>query len=85
MTALLLFLSTFLLVATLAAQNLFIVHGRYVAAFFNSAAIGTMNLLLFKLAPDASALEAFGFIAGGPFGVVTAMYLVRARKYDKGR
>lgn len=85
MTALLLFLSTFLLVAALAAQNLFVVHGRYVAAFINSAAIGTMHLLLFKLAPDASAVEAFCFIAGGPFGVVTAMYLVRVQKSERGR
>lgn len=81
MNALLLFLSTYLLVAALAAQNLFVVHRRYFAAFSNSAVIGVMNLMLFKLAPDATAIEAACFVAGGPFGVVTAMYVVRTTRH----
>lgn len=76
-TALILFLSTYIVVFALGAQSLLVNNGRYVAAFCNSLVIGTCNLLLFKLAPDAAAHEIAAFLAGGPFGIVSAMYMLR--------
>lgn len=81
MTALALFASTFLLVMALGAQSLFVNNGRYLPAALNSFAIGTGNLILFKLAPDAGGIEIAGFLLGGPLGVLGAMYLLR--KYHR--
>ena len=61
----------------LGAQSLLVNNGRYVPAALNSFAIGTGNLILFKLAPDASGWEIAGFLCGGPVGIVGAMYLLR--------
>lgn len=77
MTAAALFFSTLLLVMALGAQSLLVNNGRYAGAFFNSFAIGIGNLILFKLAPDAGGWEIAGFLAGGPVGIVLAMYLLR--------
>lgn len=77
MSAIALFFSTYILVLCLGAQSLYVNHGRYSAAFINSFAIGTSNLILFKLAPNASGWEIAGYLAGGPFGIVTAMWLLR--------
>lgn len=77
MTALALFASTFMLVCALGAQSLFVNNGRYLSAALNSFAIGTGNLILFKLAPDASGWEIAGFLCGGPAGIASAMYLLR--------
>jgi uncharacterized membrane protein SpoIIM required for sporulation len=81
MIVLALFLSTYLLVMALGAQSLLVNNGRYVGAFFNSIVIGSGNLILFKLAPDASGLEIAAFLLGGPFGICSAMYLLR--KYHR--
>lgn len=83
MSALALFVSTYLLVMALGAQSLLVNNGRYVGAFFNSFAIGTFNLILFKLAPDASGWEIAGYLLGGPFGIVSAMWLLR--RYHQAR
>lgn len=77
MTALALFASTFMLVMALGAQSLFVNNGRYLPAALNSFAIGTGNLILFKLAPEASGVEIAAFLAGGPAGIASAMYLLR--------
>jgi hypothetical protein len=81
MTALALFVSTLMLVMALGAQSLFVNNGRYAQAALNSFVIGTGNLILFKLAPDASGLEIACFLSGGPVGIVLAMYLLR--KYHR--
>ena len=78
MNALLLFGAMFITVFLMAAQNLFINNGKYLRAFFMSAAISVTQIILFKLAPSANAIEIAGFLAGGPFGVVTAMWTFRA-------
>ena len=78
MNALLLFGAMFITVFLMAAQNLFINNGKYLRAFFMSAAISVSQIILFKFAPNASAIEVAGFLAGGPFGVVTAMWVFRA-------
>lgn len=76
-SALALFASTFLLVFALGLQSQFVNNGHYRSAFFNSLMISTSNLLLFKLAPDATGWEIAGFICGGPFGIVASMWLYR--------
>jgi hypothetical protein len=81
MIVLALFLSTFLLVMALGAQSLLVNNGRYVGAFLNSFVIGSGNLILYKLAPDASGWEIAAFLCGGPFGICTAMFLLR--KYHR--
>jgi hypothetical protein len=72
-TILALFVSTFVLVFALGIQSLNVNNGHRVAAVFTSFVIGTSNLVLFKLAPDASAAEAVAFLMGGPFGIYAAM------------
>ena len=78
MTAAALLLSTYALVFALGLQSLNVNGGHYRAAFLTSLAIGGSNLVLFKLAPDASGLEIAAYLAGGPLGIVSAM---RAHPY----
>lgn len=77
MTSLALFASTFAVVFCLGAQSLFVNTGRYASAFVNSLCIGAAHLVLYKLAPDASGQQIAAYLAGGPFGIVTAMLLFR--------
>lgn len=77
MNALLLFASTFALVFFLGLQSLNVNGGHYRAAFVTSFGIGVANLILFKLAPDASSAEIAAFLAGGPFGIVSSMWAHR--------
>lgn len=77
MSALTLFASTYLLVLALGAQSLLVNNGRYFGAFLNSFCIGVCNIVLFKLAPDASGIEVLGYLCGGPLGIVSAMRLLR--------
>jgi hypothetical protein len=79
MTPAALFASTFLLVLCLGLQSQFVNGGHYLAAFLNSLAIGSANLILYKLAPSASGWEVAGYLCGGPLGIVAAMALYRAR------
>lgn len=69
-----LFFSTFMLVFFLGLQSLNVNGGHYAAAFFTSFGIGTANLILFKLAPDASGYEIAAFLLGGPFGIIASMW-----------
>jgi len=73
MTAALLFASTFFLVFFLGLQSLNVNNGHRLAAFLTSFGIGTSNLLLFKLAPNAGGIEIAAFLFGGPFGIVASM------------
>ena len=77
MTAITLFASTFALVFFLGLQSLVVNAGHRWLAFANSFAIGTANLVLFKLAPDAAGLEIAAYLSGGPFGIVAAMEVFR--------
>lgn len=77
MTALSLFGSTMLVVFLLGMQSLLVNNGRYLGAFVNSFGIGLANLVLFKLAPDATGLDIIAFVSGGPLGIVLAMYARR--------
>lgn len=80
MTALYLLASTFCLVFALGLQSQLVNNGHYRGAFFNSLAIGACNLVLFKLAPDASGLEIAAYLAGGPVGIVAAMWAYRRKR-----
>lgn len=80
MTALALFLSTLVLVFTLGMQSQFVNNGHYVGAFFNSLAIGASNLVLYRLAPDAAGIEVAAYLAGGPIGIVLAMWVYRYKR-----
>lgn len=77
MTPVSLFLSTFALVFFLGLQSLVVNTGHRWLAFANSFAIGTANLALFKLAPDAAGLEIAAYLSSGPFGIVAAMAVFR--------
>lgn len=77
MTALSLLASTFALVFCLGLQSQLVNNGHFVSAFFNSLAIGAANLVLFKLAPEASGIEIAAYLAGGPFGIVASMAAYR--------
>lgn len=75
MNSMLLFGSTFVLVFALGLQSLMVNRGHFFGAFMNSLLISTAQLLLLKLGPDASGMEIAGYILGGPFGIVSAMYV----------
>ena len=77
MSALFLLASTFGLVFALGLQSQLVNNGHFVSAFFNSLAIGACNLVLFKLAPDATGLEVAAYLVGGPFGIVASMLFYR--------
>lgn len=77
MNALALFASCYALVFFLGLQSLNVNGGHYLAAFFTSFGIGLGNLVLFKLAPDASGIEIAAFLAGGPLGIVSSMLFHR--------
>lgn len=83
MTAAWLFLSTYVLVMTLGLQSQFVNNGHYLPAFCNSLAIGASNLVLFKLAPDATGIEIAAYLTGGPFGIVTSMVIFRRAGLSK--
>ena len=74
-----LFASTFGLVFALGLQSQLVNNGHYLAAFFNSLCIGACNLVLFKTAPDATGLQIVAYLAGGPLGIVCAMWAYRAK------
>ena len=76
-----LFASTFALVFFLGLQSLNVNRGHYTAAFLTSIGIGTGQLVLYKLAPGASGWEIAAFLSGGPFGICSAMWVLR--KYHR--
>ena len=85
MTALLLLASTFALVFCLGLQSQLVNNGHFAGAFCNSLAIGSANLVLFKLAPDASGWQVAAYLAGGPFGIVASMAAYRHFKRSSFR
>ena len=74
MTELTLFASTFVLVFALGMQSLNVNNGHYIAAAFTSFAIGSGQMVLFKLAPHANWSEIAAFLLGGPFGIMASMW-----------
>ncbi len=73
-TEITLFASCFVLVFALGAQSLNVNNGHYYAAAATSFFIGSMQMVLFKLAPDAGWSEIAAFLLGGPFGITASMW-----------
>lgn len=75
MTPFALFLSAFATVFLLGIQQQN-VHGRhYAAAIFTSLGIGAAQLFLWRMVPEATAAEIAATLAGGPVGIVAAMWI----------
>ena len=77
MSLLALFASTFALVFFLGLQSLNVNRGHYLAAFLTSFGIVASNLIVLKLAPNATAVEMAAYLTGGPFGIVASMWAHR--------
>jgi ABC-type Fe3+ transport system permease subunit len=73
MTALLIFISTFILVFALGFQSLNVNNGHKAAAFFTSFFISGSNLVLFKTVPQAGVLEIGAYLLAGPLAIVCSM------------
>lgn len=80
MTALALLASTFCLVFCLGLQSQLVRDGHFWAVAANSLCIGGANLVMLKLAPDASAIEMAAYLTGGPFGIVASMIFYKRIK-----
>lgn len=74
MTELYLFAAAFITVFALGFQQQNVAGRHYVAAVFTSMAIGAAQLFLWRLAPTATASEILATLAGGPVGIIAAMY-----------
>lgn len=70
-----LFLSAFVTVFLLSYQQQNVIGRHYVTAFITSFGIGSAQIFLWRLVPDANASQIAATLAGGPVGVVAAMYL----------
>ncbi len=74
MTELILFAAAFVHVFGLGLQNLNVVRGHFMAAFFTSFLIGIPFVLGVTMLPTANWPERIAFLLGGSFGIVTAMW-----------
>lgn len=78
MSELLLFVSAFGIVFMLGFQSLNVNGGHYILAFLTSFLVGTFNLALYKMVPDAhTPLQIAAYLTGGPLGIVAAMLVHR--------
>jgi len=74
MTELTLFASTFVLVFALGLQSLNVNNGHFILAAMTSFVIGGGQMVLYKLAPEASWTEIAAYLCGGPFGITASMW-----------
>jgi len=70
-----LFLSAFFTVFLLGFQQKNVHGGHYLAAIVTSFGIGIAQIFLWRLVPGADAGQIAATLAGGPTGIVAAMYL----------
>lgn len=88
-TLLMLFFSSYFLVLLLGFQSQIVRDKHAITAFVTSLMIGTCQLVLFKLAPNASTLESIVFVLGGAFGITSSIYLhnfwlwIHSRKHSR--
>ena len=75
MTHLILFLSAFTTVFLLGIQQKNVVGNHYAAAIITSIGIGSAQIFLWKLIPQADAGQIAATLTGGPLGIVSAMWL----------
>ena len=76
-TALILFISTFVLVLALGLQSQLVNNGHFAGAFFNSLMISFGQIGAFGVIKATTPWEYAGYILGGPIGIITSMYLYR--------
>lgn len=74
MTHLALFASAFCVVFLLGFQQKNVHGGHYLAAVVTSFGIGIAQIFLWRLVPDADAGQIAATLAGGPVGIVAAMW-----------
>lgn len=85
MTEFYLFAAAFITVFALGFQQQNVAGRHYVAAVFTSMAIGSAQLFLWRLAPTATASEILATLAGGPVGIIAAMWAhPRIAKFWRG-
>jgi hypothetical protein len=70
-----LFFSSYTIVLLLGLQSQLVRDKHIVLSFITSLGIGTCQLFLFKLAPDAGIYESIAFILGGACGIVSSIFL----------
>ena len=68
------FAAAFVTVFALGFQQQNVIGRHIVAAALTSLAIGAAQLFLWRIAPTASPTEIMATLAGGPVGIVAAMY-----------
>jgi hypothetical protein len=73
----LIFASVFCVVFCLGLQSQLVNNGHAVLAAMNSLAIGAANIVLYKLAPNATGPEIAAYILGGPAAIVCSMFAYR--------
>jgi uncharacterized membrane-anchored protein YitT (DUF2179 family) len=73
--AVLIFISTFVLVFALGFQSLNVNSGNFIAAFITSFFIGVSNLVLFKTIPQSGGLEIAAYLFSAPFAIVASMWV----------
>jgi hypothetical protein len=74
MTHVFLFLSAFFTVFMLGIQQQNVQGRHYLAAIVTSFGIGAAQIFLWRLVPDANAGQIAATLAGGPVGIVVAMW-----------
>ncbi len=78
MTELVIFCATFGTVFALGFQSQCVNSGHYIAAFFNSLAIGTGQFFILKLVPEAHGIGQYmAYLLGGPLGIIASMWAHR--------
>jgi hypothetical protein len=75
MTHFILFTSAFVTVFLLGIQQQNVSGRHYLAAIVTSLGIGAAQIFLWRLVPTANLGEIIATLAGGPVGIVAAMYL----------
>lgn len=70
-----LFLSAFITVFLLGVQQKNVLGNHYLAAILTSFGIGGAQIFLWRLVPDANATQILATLAGGPVGIVAAMWV----------
>lgn len=74
MTELYLFLAAFITVFALGFQQQNVSGRHYLAAVLTSVVIGAAQIFLWRVVPVATATDIVATLAGGPAGIVAAMY-----------
>lgn len=74
MALFLIFASAFAIVALLGFQSQMVRDKHRFAAFNTSLMIGTVQLFIYKTAPDSTVAEGIAYVLGGAVGIVASIY-----------